>query len=78
MCGSCGARCTCYHWEKQVSSESVGESFLKLDAGGVVQTNICSLSTVKQNFSHSDGWPSWDSTSVIFRLQYIYHLASDG
>jgi len=49
MCGSFGEGRTCYQWEKQVRSESVGYSFLKLDAEGAVQMNIRARSVVKQN-----------------------------
>jgi hypothetical protein len=76
--GSYGERRTCNDWEKQVSSESVGQFFLKLGAEGAVQMNICVLSLEKQNCSHADRRPDWDSTPIIFRLQYRYHWASDG
>ena len=39
-CGSCGERPTCYHWEKQVSSGSVGVFFLKFDAEGAVRMDV--------------------------------------
>jgi hypothetical protein len=55
-----------------MGSESLGESFLKLDAKGAVQMNICALSLEKQNCSHADERPDRDSTPVIFRLQYRY------
>jgi len=42
-----------------VNSESVGESFLKLDVESAVQINICAFSVVKQkckifSFSHTE------------------------
>jgi hypothetical protein len=40
----------CYQWEKQVSSASVGDAFLKLDEEGVVQMNIRAISVVKQKY----------------------------
>lgn len=40
MCGSWGERPTCYHWEKQVSSGSVGVFFLKFDAEGAVRMDV--------------------------------------
>ena len=50
MCGSFGERRTCYQWEKQVSSASVGDAFLKLDEEGAVQMNIRAISVVKQKY----------------------------
>jgi len=52
-----------------VSSETVGDSFLKVDAEGAVQMNIRAISVAKQkykivSFSHSEGLSDWHSDPI--------------